>query len=340
MLDQTLRPMSTSQVLDRTFFLYRKNFVLFAGIALITPVLTILISLLQLWWFGLPIAPDPQKMDPTTLQHVFRDMFARFAVGGILAMTVVVAGYAVASGATSYAVSMLHLGKSTSISESYARMKPVFWRVLGVIVSIFFIAVGPMVLLYFLFFMMAIGVATTAATAGGGAGAGSTPFLIGFAIAMLIFVAGLIGAAIWGVYAYCKYGLAVPACTIENLPVRYSLIRSKFLTKGSKGRMFLVYFLAVLITIGLKLILEIPAISSSGLFLKPGMHQNAFSFIWLNLSDFAGSLLASPIAAIAISLLYYDERVRKEAFDLQVMMENVGQAPPVESASSAAPSLG
>jgi len=30
----SLRPMSTSQVLDRTFFLYRKNFVLFAGIAL------------------------------------------------------------------------------------------------------------------------------------------------------------------------------------------------------------------------------------------------------------------------------------------------------------------
>ncbi len=38
-MDASLRPMSTSQVLDRTFFLYRNNFVLFAGIALITPTL-------------------------------------------------------------------------------------------------------------------------------------------------------------------------------------------------------------------------------------------------------------------------------------------------------------
>ena len=42
-MDTSLRPMSTSQVLDRTFFLYRKNFVLFAGIALITPMLTTLV---------------------------------------------------------------------------------------------------------------------------------------------------------------------------------------------------------------------------------------------------------------------------------------------------------
>src|SRR5256885_8854898 len=34
-MDLALRPMSTSQVLDRTFYLYRNHFVLFAGIAII-----------------------------------------------------------------------------------------------------------------------------------------------------------------------------------------------------------------------------------------------------------------------------------------------------------------
>ena len=44
-MDSTLRPMSTSQVLDRTFFLYRKNFALFAGVAAVTPALSILLQL-------------------------------------------------------------------------------------------------------------------------------------------------------------------------------------------------------------------------------------------------------------------------------------------------------
>jgi hypothetical protein len=38
---------------------------------------------------------------------------------------------------------------------------------------------------------------------------------------------------------------------------------------------------------------------------------------------------------IALTLLYYDQRIRKEAFDLQVMMDSIAQSAP-ELASSAA----
>ena len=52
----------------------------------------------------------------------------------------------------------------------------------------------------------------------------------------------------------------------------------------------------------------------------------------------AGSLLASivtfPIGTIALALLYYDQRVRKEAFDLQLMMESLGQAGPQQAAAA------
>ena len=41
-MDTVLRPMSTSQVLDRTFSLYRQNFLLFAGIAALPPALLLL----------------------------------------------------------------------------------------------------------------------------------------------------------------------------------------------------------------------------------------------------------------------------------------------------------
>jgi hypothetical protein len=48
--------------------------------------------------------------------------------------------------------------------------------------------------------------------------------------------------------------------------------------------------------------------------------------IWQYVASFAAGTLAGPIVTIAIALLYYDERVRKEAFDLQLMMEGMGQA--------------
>ena len=49
------------------------------------------------------------------------------------------------------------------------------------------------------------------------------------------------------------------------------------------------------------------------------------ALIWIALADFVGASLAGPIATIALVLVYYDQRVRKEAFDLQLMMEAVGQ---------------
>lgn len=44
---------------------------------------------------------------------------------------------------------------------------------------------------------------------------------------------------------------------------------------------------------------------------------------WTYGSEFISALIADPIAAIAIALVYYDERVRKEAFDLLVIMESM-----------------
>jgi len=47
-MDSTLRPMSTSQILDRTFYLYRKNLLLFMGIAHCCPGLSLVSRLVLL----------------------------------------------------------------------------------------------------------------------------------------------------------------------------------------------------------------------------------------------------------------------------------------------------
>ena len=50
--------------------------------------------------------------------------------------------------------------------------------------------------------------------------------------------------------------------------------------------------------------------------------------IWLaltNVGSFVAGVLVSPFLTIATAVFYYDLRVRKEAFDLQLMMNPSGQ---------------
>ena len=338
-MDSPLRPMSASQVLDRTFYLYRRNFWLFAGIAMIVPALTTLASLAQVWMLGLPTTPDPTKVDPAMMQHFFADIVTRVAVGMSLGMTVYAIGYAIATGATVYAVSMLHLGKATTIQDAYARIKPIFGRILALVVRIFCIASWPLALSYALMFAVFLGIPNMVK---GSPGAGAISLVL---IGSLLAFAGSVGGLIWFFYAYCRYALAVPACAIENLPVKFSLIRSKFLTKGNVGRVLGVYLLTLLIAIAIKSVLEVPAFIGSGIFtLRAGAHPSVAWLAWLYVAQFVGTMLAGPIATIAMALVYYDERVRKEAFDLHLMMEAISQTAPAplqtEPASGTIPTVG
>jgi hypothetical protein len=43
-----------------------------------------------------------------------------------------------------------------------------------------------------------------------------------------------------------------------------------------------------------------------------------------NLASFIAQVLAAPIGTIAFSLMYYNLRVRKEAFDVQHLMASLG----------------
>jgi hypothetical protein len=117
-MDLALRPMSTSQVLDRTFYLYRNHFVLFAGIAIITPAMKLIALLVQLKIFGPMVMPQqPDAFTPQFLQA----MFVRIIISVVIGTIVYLIGTALASSATAYAVSMVHLGKSTTIAEAYGQ---------------------------------------------------------------------------------------------------------------------------------------------------------------------------------------------------------------------------
>src|SRR5258708_2833994 len=134
-MDLALRPMSTSQVLDRTFSLYRQNFLLFAGIAALPPALILVGQVLLLVVAGpMPGGTLGGSTGTAQLPDLTKIMFAGLAFLVLFVLALV--GYAFASGASVYAVSRVHLGHKTTIAESYRMIGSYFGNILGIVVIV------------------------------------------------------------------------------------------------------------------------------------------------------------------------------------------------------------
>jgi uncharacterized membrane protein YwzB len=322
-MESTLRPMSTSQVLDRTFHLYRNHFWLFAGISALPPAVVLLGQTSVFLMAFIPVS-----------QIEFFGSSALFAIGMIVMIVLYLLALALATGATVYAVSRVHLGHSVKIGESYRVIRPVTWRIARIVLSVFLRFAGAFLLTMLIIFLLPFLLKL--------ADSASLPPPLSTIVAWgggIVMVAAIIVGVIWSLRLYCSYQLAVPACVLENLRAVDCLKRSRFLSKG-KGvqRILLVLFLSVVLTYALSLAFSLPLfiLAALSVFEKTAALAVPMA-IWQYVSGFIAGTLAAPIATIALALLYYDERVRKEAFDLQLMMEAMQQQPPPPPMAVAAP---
>jgi len=310
-MEPTLRPMSTSQVLDNTFSLYRQNFLLFVGVAML-PQVCLLFGRLGVLLIGLGPSTNP-TLRPTEAMAAA----AASLMGALIVLALALACYAVASAASVYAVSCRHLGYTITIQEAYRQIRPYILNALGVVFLIF---LGGFVVAFFLIFVIAI-----IAAAFGIAGRG----LLGSIGVVIAAVLGMLGFVVMLLYASARISLAIPACVLERLGPVDAIRRSLALTRGSALRLVLVLFLTAAVYYGLALVFSIPyMIGLMRMFSSKNFTAITPYLMWQYVGDFIASSLASPLAGIAITLIYYDERVRKEAFDLQWMMVLLGRQSP------------
>jgi hypothetical protein len=122
------------------------------------------------------------------------------------------------------------------------------------------------------------------------------------------------------------YAFAVPVLLLEGLGTRQSLKRSRQMTRGQLDRIFLVWLLTVIVSVVLSIVIQGPFYVVSMVLLA----KHSTPPYWLEVaSTIAGGIsgaLAGPLFLIALVLLYYDVRVRKEGYDLQVMLEALPNA--------------
>jgi hypothetical protein len=277
MANLDLRPLSLGEILDRTFSLYRRHFVLFLGITALPHLLVLALNLVQTMMTQIPAVRTPPPVEQ--LQSRSSGLMAFGIVGVFVGLFVYLVAYLFAQGGTVYAVSELYLGRQTSIGASLRRMRGQLGSLFGVILL------------------------------NGLAVMGATLLLI-----------------IPGIYVACRLITCVPAALLEDLGPRDSLERSFRLTKDSAGRSFVIFLLYFIMVYAAILLFMFPFLFMAGLSARePGMMR-----MWLAMSQvgsFLAGVLVNPFLTIATAVFYYDLRVRKEAFDLQVMMNPSGTIP-------------
>lgn len=131
-----------------------------------------------------------------------------------------------------------------------------------------------------------------------------------------IVMIGFILLVVPGIIFLLWYSLITPAIVIEDLKALKSLGRSKALVSKNLGKVFLVGFLVMLIAIAV----NSPFIWG-GQFLSAALFSNNLmpQLILNQFFNMIGTILVTPIGATAYILLYYDLRIRKEGFDLEML---------------------
>ena len=315
-MTEPLRPMSTGQLLDHTFVLYRKNFLLFVGIATVGPAANMIFQLLTVGAnVGSPFSAGNRMASAAVM--------AKLGLGMLFGYLIMLAGMAISHAATVKAVAAVYLGRETSVVGAYRALRGRIWSLFGTLgwIGLWLVLWMTLAVLALVAVMvplvMSIGVVARGAPGHAAAIAGG---IAGFFVVILAFAAFIA--------IYVRYALAIQAWAAENLGPRASLKRSVFLTKGSRWRVVVIYLIFLLLTLILGLGLNGIA-AGVGTFL----HNRIAAAVLVYLAGFIAGSITGPLATIGLSLLYYDERVRKEAFDLQWMLLSLD----VPGAPSAAP---
>ena len=314
-METSLRPLTLGEILDRTAELYRNNFVLFAGIFAPYAGVGLVLNLLLI---GLGILLK-------NLHVAGAAIWITLGTGALeMLILFLLAGAAVA--AICRAVSWVHLGQPATIRGAYGAVLPRLGRYVWLMTITFFVVWTPFALLYIGFFGI-LGFYGKVFSAHPGAAPAppdpQTAMIIG--ISSLIFVLLLIPVGAYTILMSLRYALALPACVVENTKARPGLRRAIDLSKGARGRIFVLALLIGVVKIGLVFITQIFTFVS--VFKSHGQISPGMTAISQVIGFFTNTFLG-PIWATGVTLLYYDQRVRKEGFDIEWMMQAAGLTAP------------
>jgi hypothetical protein len=137
---------------------------------------------------------------------------------------------------------------------------------------------------------------------------------LGLIVAFLLFI-------IPGVWLYAAWSVAVPALLIERLGPFRAPGRSRRLVKGRWWATAAVLIVATLMVTLINGAIEAVLIAIASLPSRPSL---LLAVLASTLSGVIATTITAPFLAAAVTLLYYDLRVRREGYDLHVLADQLG----------------
>ncbi|CAN5748942.1 hypothetical protein BH23GEM3_BH23GEM3_20350 [soil metagenome] len=289
-----LRPLGFGEILDRAFTLYRHHFLVLFITAL---VYSIPLSLVSGMMASAAAAEDPEAMG-------FGWLGVFLVIG-----PVVVVGWAALTRATAQAVT----GGEVSVGDSYRRGLRAFLPLLGAIVVGY---IALVVVMMVLGAVVAFGGGRLIGALGGGfdTGAGGVLFATMF---------GLVFALV-AIMAFAALFAVAQAVVVERLGPLAALRRSWQLSRGARLRVVgvvlvswlivMLPWMGVMLAAGLGTSIFDPAAAAS---------MSTTQIVFQQGVGFLSGTLTFPFLVACLTVLYYDRRVRTEAYDLEVATEGL-----------------
>jgi hypothetical protein len=333
----SITPLGAGDLIDRAVRFYRQNFWTFVWIAAPPVVIGTLISIC---WTILG-----RKVFAVGASNNSGEMFFYYLFtwsGAIMIwLTETVATLTVMGGASRNFVRHLLFGEPLAFRETYKNVRT---RLGGLIVASTVIAVllgviGSTIFYFGLIFIV-IAIALTAVAFS------FSPFLI-IIISFLLSVAVAVGTGWLFFLVASRFAYVPQVMLVEGQSVSAALARSTSLASGNVKRFAALFVFTTVATYSALSLFYIPRgwdayLEGVQLFTFdadaiPAWYEIASQFIWQ-----ASFILLTPIWMIGLCLLYVDERVRHEGYDIELLAaRRLGEIPavPVDFVNPLQPAL-
>ena len=305
-----LRAMDVGDILDHAVALYRSNFGVLLGIHAVAYVpfwLAIGFSAHLMAGSAFRLAAFEGEARAGGYDPLMDLLAAVLLVSMVSAAILVVEP--VATAAMARAVSEQVLGRSLSVRAAYAALRGRVWALILASVVRLSAAYGA----YNLLSLAAFG-ATPALAATGAAG-----------IALSVVLN--LGAALAGSVFFVYLAFVGQIIAIERRGAGDALSRCWRLVQGRMWRTGGILGLLGLLALGLAFAFEAPMLAAAAFLLPrgPGPGEAAIVTTVIVAVTALASILGTPVLSVGATLTYYDLRVRREGFDLEMMASSVGE---------------
>ncbi|MEU0933053.1 hypothetical protein [Embleya sp. NPDC005971] len=298
-----LRPLSVGEILDGAFAAMRAHWKVMIGIAVVVALLTQCLEVPVTWLLNREFSPSDLGDDATGEEawRYLRDTSALV----IVPIVVAALGQIAATAMLTVVVSRAVIAKTMSATQAWTAVRPLLPRLLGVTFASWLIPVGTLLI------AMLPGLLLLAVGADG--------------LGALLLLPGMIGGVVAAVYLYVCFSLAGPTLMLEKQSVRKALERSRKLVTGAWWRVCGILLLIALIMTVVGAIIQFPfLLVSDGISAltasKPSdVPDPSFGDLLITgVGAVISAALLYPFAAGATALLYIDQRIRREALDLDL----------------------